>query len=126
MRAAALALAAVLLAFLTGCAPTEGTVKAKRYTPDRTWYATEPVYGSQSYPCSKTRTTYRCGKSLTTYYTTTCRRRVQIGTEQVQHWSPARYRLRIVNGDESGWVTVDRGTYRRASVGDYYKNGSVR
>lgn len=122
-----LALVLLLLLALTACAPEQGDIVDKKYEPERTWYTTEPIYVTESYSCSKTRTTTSNGKTTTRTYPATCTRQVQRGSEQVEHYSPEKFRLKITDGDDTGWVAVPERTYDKADIGDYYeKGGKIR
>lgn len=121
------ALLLLSLLVLTACAPEQGDVVDKDYDPERTWYSTEPVYTTETYSCPKTKTTTSNGKSTTSTYMSTCTRQRQTGTHQVQHYSPERYRLKIQDGDDVGWIEVPERTYDKAKIGDYYeKGGTIR
>lgn len=115
---------------LAACgAPTKGVVDDKEYDDPDTWWATVVDYDTRSYSCIKTRTrTTGTGKTSTTRtesYSTTCTKRVKVGTHQEQRHDGAHYELLIVDGDRSGWVTVDRATYDRADIGDTYARGKI-
>lgn len=126
MKRALLTLLAIVAALvLSACAPEQGDVIEKKYVPDREWYSTEPVYVTESYPCTKTRTSTVNGKTTTQTYTTTCTRQAQRGTEQRYHYSPEEYRLKIDDGGDTGWVSVSETTYEDASIGDWYDHGEV-
>lgn len=121
MRRLALALLAALA--LTACAPEQGDIVDKKYDPANTWYSTEPIYVTESYPCTKTTSTTN---GRTTSYPATCTRQVQRGSQTVSHYDPEDFRLKIRDGEDSGWVSVPEATYDRAKVGDYYDHGDVR
>lgn len=110
------------VAVLTACAPKQGDIVDKKYEPARTWYSTEPVYTTQTYACTKTQTI----NGKTTTISSTCTRQVQTGTHQVQHYDPEDHRLKISDGEDTGWVSVPEKTYDRAEIGDYYDHGDVR
>ena len=115
---------------LAACgAPTRGVVDDKEYDDPDTWWVTVADYDTRSYPCTKTRTrTTGTGTTRTTRietYTTTCSKRVKVGTHEERRYDGAHYELLIVDGDRSGWVTVDRATYDRAAIGDTYDHGKI-
>lgn len=124
MKRIVLSLLAVLA--LTACAPDQGDIVKKKYEPAHTWYSTEYEYRTETYSCPKTQTTTVNGKTTTRTYTGTCTRQVQTGSHQVPHYEPERFRLKIDDGGDTGWVSVPERTYDRAKVGDYYDNGDVR
>ena len=118
-------LLAVLLGTLVlpACAPEQGDIVDKKYEPERTWYTTEPIYSTQTYSCPRTTTV----NGKTTTVSGTCTRQVQTGSHQVQHYDPEEFRLKITDGEDTGWVSVPERTYDRAKVGDYYeKDGTIR
>jgi len=123
--------AATLLVMLAACgAPNQGDIVGKKYTPEREWSTMEPDYDTKTYSCKKTKTETKTVNGKTTSkevpYTGTCTKRVKDGYDEVDHYSPEKYRLKIQDGDNVGWVEVDESTYEDAEVGDYYDEGSVR
>jgi predicted small lipoprotein YifL len=125
--------AAVLaaLVMLTACgAPTSGDVVEKKYTPEKEWTETVPDYDTKTYSCTKYKTKSKTvnGKTTTEQvpYSATCTKRVRDGYDEVERYEPEEYLLKIQDGEDTGWVEVDEGTYNEASVGDYYEDGSVR
>jgi hypothetical protein len=79
------------------CAPQTGTVQDREFIPEHNDAVTV------SYPCGKT----------------TC---TTLRTER----RPDEWRLLVVNGDQRGWVIVDRATYKAARIGARYEHGRIK
>lgn len=101
---------AVLVLALAACgAPDAGRVVEKQYDDADTWIEMRPTY------------------------TTTCNAQgictqQQTGVVPIQHYDPEHWLLKLDDGDDSGWITVDERTWQNVRVGQVYdsKTGEVR
>lgn len=78
------------------CAPSTGTVQDRKFIPAHDDLVT------LSYPCGK----------------------VTCTTLRKKH-RPDEWRLLVVNGNQHGWVSVDRATYNAARIGSRYEFGHI-
>lgn len=102
------------LGFLTGCTPSAGTVIAREYDDPDTWMANEPI---EHYGCL-----YEYGYNWQTgkyEYANICKYRT-VGYRLVERTDEAHWKVKISDGEDSGWVEVDEDTYNRLTVGTYY------
>lgn len=92
--------AALVIVSLTACAPEAGTVTKKDYDSEYSyWLPGTTTCSGQPARCTTT----------PGYYV----------------YVPESYQLRITNGDDSGWISVDSRMYDNTRVGDYYDRGQI-
>lgn len=95
---------------LVACAPDSGTVTDKSYrAPYSSW--TAGYYSSGScYSYNKQGGCAIRGPMV----------------HHPGHWTyhPASWQLRLVNGDDSGWRSVNSGVWDTCTVGDHFENES--
>lgn len=104
MRAGPLVAITAILA-IAACAPGSGEIVDKAFSPPHSvWIA-----GSNSRSCASYRKS-RCSMYINTY--------------ESGHWQyyPARWSMKISNGEDSGWRNVGSGLWDSCTVGQWYEN----
>lgn len=93
-------LAAAVVLLGTGCAPQQGQVIDRSYTPAWTESTTECITTTGPNRTGTPRTTRRC-------------------TPRTTHHSE-QHRLQLKDGDDTGWRTVTAYEYRQCTTGTHY------
>jgi hypothetical protein len=117
---------AVALFALGACAApvTEGTVIGREYDDPDTWSSSEPVYTQQCRQIPVQRTRYTNNKpSYYTEYQQRCENVVSYW-HPVQHYDGPHWRLKLDDGERTGWVTVSESEYGRYTIGEHYPEAS--
>lgn len=106
---AAVLAASMLLVACSDPAPKQGEIVEKRYDDPDSWY--QPGY------------TIRGTETCSGGYGDTprvCTRSADIHIPGQWHHDPAHWRLRLKDGDKSGWVEVPESTYNKVSIGQWF------
>lgn len=106
MKSCLLLLAALAIVACGG--PTSGDIVEKKYREPYTYTAFHSQYSGQT--CSGIGTSRTCSSNY-----------IQIPYIAVE---PEHYRLKLRNGEDEGWVTVDSVTWHRVEVGQHYGRDS--